>query len=68
MRIKLERKNGFYLLPRSCKFQKDWMRSINSFKPYACLSYPFAAEDEQIEVIKTMTVTVYQISKFQSSV
>ena len=53
IRVKLEKKNGIYLLPRPCKFQKGWMCSINSFKPYACLSYPFATEDEQIDVIKS---------------
>ena len=67
LRIKLERKNGFYLLPRPCKFQKDWMCSINSFKPYACLSYPFATEDEQIEVIKNYDgngVPDFQVPEF----
>ncbi|WP_225905712.1 YkgJ family cysteine cluster protein [Stygiolobus caldivivus] len=52
IRLKLEKKNSIYLIPRPCKYQKGWTCSINSFKPYACLSYPFATEDEQIEVIK----------------
>ncbi|BDC17945.1 YkgJ family cysteine cluster protein [Acidianus sp. HS-5] len=51
--LRLEKKNGFYLLPRPCQFQKGWICTINSFKPYACLSYPFATEDEQEELLKS---------------
>ncbi|MFP3218297.1 MAG: YkgJ family cysteine cluster protein [Acidianus sp.] len=51
--LRLEKKNGFYLLPRPCQFQKGWICTINSFKPYACLSYPFATEDEQEDLLKS---------------
>ncbi|RLG77881.1 MAG: YkgJ family cysteine cluster protein [Thermoprotei archaeon] len=43
--------NG-YALPRPCPFQSGWRCSIHSFKPYACLCYPFATEDEQIDNMK----------------
>lgn len=42
---------NLYLLPRPCPFQKGWMCGIHKFKPYACLSFPFATEDEQRDVI-----------------
>lgn len=50
--ISLQKYDDIYLLPRPCQFQNDWACSIHSFKPYACLSFPFATEDEQMEVIK----------------
>ncbi|MCS7112294.1 MAG: YkgJ family cysteine cluster protein [Ignisphaera sp.] len=43
--------NGSYYLPRPCPFLKDWMCSINTVKPYACLSYPFASEEVQIDIL-----------------
>ncbi|NON63055.1 YkgJ family cysteine cluster protein, partial [Acidianus sp. RZ1] len=47
------RKNGkIHLLSRPCPFQNGWACSIHKFKPYSCLSYPFATEDEQMIVIK----------------
>lgn len=51
--ISLQRHDKIYLLPRPCNFQKGWMCTIHKFKPYACLSFPFATEDEQIEVIRS---------------
>ncbi|MEJ2775881.1 YkgJ family cysteine cluster protein [Sulfolobaceae archaeon RB850M] len=50
--VRVERFDGLYILRRPCPYQKGWMCTINSFKPYACLSYPFATEDEQMDVIK----------------
>lgn len=41
-----------YVLPRPCPFQRDWRCGIHEFKPYACLSYPFATEDVQLERMK----------------
>ena len=49
---KLKRENGVYLLSRPCPFQEGWACSIHKFKPYACLSYPFAIEDELQLVIQ----------------
>ncbi len=43
--------NELYL-PRPCPYQRDWMCTVHKVKPYACLSYPFATEDEQIEYIR----------------
>lgn len=43
--------NGIYTLSRPCPFQKGWLCTIHTFKPYACMSYPFATEDEQKDVI-----------------
>lgn len=42
----LKKDNDIYLLPRPCPFQEGWYCKIHKFKPYACLSYPFAIEDE----------------------
>ena len=42
----LKRDNDIYFLPRPCPFQEGWACKIHEFKPYACLSYPFAIEDE----------------------
>lgn len=50
--LRLEKSGNIYILPRPCPFLKGWACGIHKFKPYACLSYPFATEDEQIEVIK----------------
>ncbi|ADB88515.1 YkgJ family cysteine cluster protein [Saccharolobus islandicus] len=51
---KLEKiENNLFLLRRPCQFQKGWLCSIHKIKPYACLSYPFATEDEQKEVINS---------------
>ena len=44
--------DGMYLLPRPCPFLRGWECSIHRFKPYACLSYPFATEDEQLPYIE----------------
>lgn len=49
---KLIRSGDTWLLPRPCPFQEGWRCTIHRFKPYACLSYPFATEDEQIEEMK----------------
>jgi len=38
-------------LPRPCIFQDMWRCTIHQFKPYACLSYPFASEDVQRSII-----------------
>lgn len=46
-----KRANGFYVLSRPCPFQEGWLCKIHEFKPYACMSYPFATEDEQKDVI-----------------
>ncbi|MDK6028051.1 YkgJ family cysteine cluster protein [Ignisphaera sp. 4213-co] len=40
-----------YLIPRPCPFQDGWRCRIHENKPYACLSYPFAVEDIQKDVI-----------------
>ncbi|AOL16781.1 hypothetical protein BFU36_08765 [Sulfolobus sp. A20] len=48
---KLRRVDNIYLLPRPCPFQQGWVCTIHRFKPYACLSFPFATEDEQREII-----------------
>ncbi|QGA68310.1 YkgJ family cysteine cluster protein [Sulfolobus sp. E11-6] len=45
--------NNLFLLRRPCQFQKGWLCSIHKIKPYACLSYPFATEDDQKEVINS---------------
>ncbi|AAK42822.1 YkgJ family cysteine cluster protein [Saccharolobus solfataricus] len=45
--------SNLFLLRRPCKFQKGWYCSIHKFKPYACLSYPFATEDEQRDAINS---------------
>ncbi|BFH72809.1 YkgJ family cysteine cluster protein [Sulfurisphaera javensis] len=45
------RVNGFYILSRPCPFQEGWLCKIHQYKPYACMSYPFATEDEQKEII-----------------
>lgn len=49
--ISLRKYNDIYLLSRPCQFQKGWMCTIHQFKPYACLCFPFATEDEQVEII-----------------
>lgn len=49
----LNKFNDLHLLPRPCPFQRGWMCGIHAFKPYACLSYPFATEDEQKDIINT---------------
>ncbi|MEM4789377.1 MAG: YkgJ family cysteine cluster protein [Ignisphaera sp.] len=38
-------------LSRPCVFQAEWKCSIHRYKPYACLSYPFASGDVQYSVI-----------------
>lgn len=43
---------GVYLLPRPCPFLRGWRCGIHRFKPYACLSYPFTTEDEQLPHIE----------------
>ncbi|WP_338604484.1 YkgJ family cysteine cluster protein [Sulfolobus tengchongensis] len=43
--------NNLHVLPRPCPFQKGWLCGIHGFKPYACLSFPFATEDEQETII-----------------
>ncbi len=48
---KLKKEKDMYLLSRPCPFQIGWKCGINSFKPYACLSYPFGTEDEQKFII-----------------
>ncbi len=48
----LIRSGNYYLLPRPCPFQQGWLCTIHSVKPYACLSYPFATEDEQLPRIR----------------
>ncbi len=48
----LIRSDDHYLLPRPCPFQQGWACTIHRVKPYACLSYPFATEDEQLPRIK----------------
>lgn len=42
--------NYCYLL-RPCVFQVEWRCLIHKYKPYACLSYPFASEEVQYLVI-----------------
>ncbi|AWR96963.1 YkgJ family cysteine cluster protein [Acidianus sulfidivorans JP7] len=53
IKLNLQKQGDIHLLSRPCPFQKGWMCTIHEFKPYACLSFPFATEDEQIEVIKS---------------
>ncbi len=48
----LIRGDDYYLLPRPCPFQQGWACTIHKVKPYACLSYPFATEDEQLAQIR----------------
>ncbi|MCC6015869.1 MAG: YkgJ family cysteine cluster protein [Desulfurococcaceae archaeon] len=40
-----------HYLPRPCVFQSDWRCTIHQYKPYACLSYPFASEDVQQQIL-----------------
>lgn len=40
-------------LPRPCSLQNGWACGVHSAKPYACLSYPFAVEDLQKEIISS---------------
>jgi len=47
--IRIEDK--YYYIPRPCPFLKDYICTIHNAKPYACLSYPFASEDLQINVL-----------------
>lgn len=51
--------DGDYYLPRPCPFLRDWMCSINAVKPYACLSYPFASEEIQIDILTRNVNTGY---------
>ncbi len=44
--------NGEYYLERPCVFQADWKCTVHRVKPYACLSYPFATEDEQVKYME----------------
>ncbi len=44
--------DGDCYLRRPCPFQDRWKCSVHKYKPYACLSYPFATEEEQIEILK----------------
>ncbi|MEM0026723.1 MAG: YkgJ family cysteine cluster protein [Ignisphaera sp.] len=46
--VKLNRK---YYIPRPCPFQDGWKCAIHKSKPYSCLSYPFAVEDIQKDII-----------------
>ena len=46
------RRGSSVYLPRPCPFQKGWRCTIHFVKPYACLSYPFAVEDIQKDVIE----------------
>ncbi|BAB67517.1 YkgJ family cysteine cluster protein [Sulfurisphaera tokodaii] len=48
----LRKHNGFYTLSRPCPFQDSWKCKIHEFKPYACMSYPFATEDEQKDIME----------------
>lgn len=43
--------DGSCYIMRPCPFQRGWECTIHSFKPYACLSYPFASEDVQTKVL-----------------
>jgi len=43
--------HGNYYIETLCPFQKGWFCSIHSFKPYACLSYPFLDEDLQFDAV-----------------
>lgn len=52
---KLVKNNGKYYIPRPCPFQEGWKCGIHKIKPYACLSYPFAVEDLQKDVIASWT-------------
>lgn len=52
-RVRLEKKGDIYILPRPCPFLKGWACGIHEVKPYACLSFPFATEDEQIQVVNS---------------
>ncbi|AAY81138.1 YkgJ family cysteine cluster protein [Sulfolobus acidocaldarius] len=44
---------NFRILERPCPYKRGWACGIHSFKPYACLSFPFSTEDEQKEVMDT---------------
>lgn len=46
---------GKVYLPRPCPFQNEWACSVHNVKPYACLSYPFAVENLQKDVISSYT-------------
>jgi hypothetical protein len=48
----ITRRDGSVYLSRPCPFQDGWRCTIHSVKPYACLSYPFAVEDIQKDVIE----------------
>ncbi|ADM27077.1 conserved hypothetical protein [Ignisphaera aggregans DSM 17230] len=45
--------HGDCYLRRPCPFQDGWRCSVHKYKPYACLSYPFATEEEQIEILRS---------------
>ena len=47
------KENSKYYIRRPCPFQDGWRCKIHSFKPYACLCYPFAVEDLQKGVIES---------------
>lgn len=52
--IKVVKCSGSYCyLSRPCAFQVKWKCSIHRYKPYACLSYPFASEEVQYSVISS---------------
>lgn len=51
----ISRINGIHVLSRPCVFQQGWLCTIHEIKPYACMSYPFATEDEQKSVIESYT-------------
>lgn len=38
-------------LQRPCVFQVEWRCTVHKFKPYACLSYPFASEEVQKPIL-----------------
>ncbi|MEM1620110.1 MAG: YkgJ family cysteine cluster protein [Fervidicoccaceae archaeon] len=42
---------GLRVLPRPCPLLRGWACSVQPVKPYACLSYPLATEDEQAEAM-----------------
>lgn len=44
-------------IQRPCPFQVEWRCTIHRFKPYACLSYPFASE----EIQKPMLINIREL-------
>ncbi len=48
---KLVKSNNKHYIPRPCPFQNGWKCTIHRSKPYSCLSYPFAVEDIQKDII-----------------